>query len=173
MGQVRICQIVASYGKSESARYEKIRRIQGGVDHITKAKRGSCSGTPAFSNASAVRIQRLPVDSQTAWHWPYLVLHLLAVFSTSSDLFPYENSSRTVPSASMTHAWHRFFPMSIPILFIFYHLLFFGGRPEAASICQDSKSTIVAARVAPFNIKPSKGMHGKGLARHAWWVGGG
>ena len=45
--------------------------------------------------------------------------------------------------------------------------------PEAANIYQGSKPTIVAARVAPFNRKPSKGMYRKGLARHAWWVGGG
>ena len=44
---------------------------------------------------------------------------------------------------------------------------------EAANSYQDSKSTIVAARVAPFKSKPSKGMLIEGLARHAWWVGGG
>ena len=44
---------------------------------------------------------------------------------------------------------------------------------RARSKIEDSKSTIMTARVAPFKIKPSKGMHIEGLARHAWRVGGG
>ena len=41
MGQVKLCQAVAAYRKSKNMGNEKVRRIQGKMDHIAKAKGGN------------------------------------------------------------------------------------------------------------------------------------